>query len=106
MSSLQREGPANPDQEASGQLQRLRRQVQVKGEELQQRDTAMQQLLRGAERIEEAQKTTLQQLARAQLEVGSAFFFLHCILHCTFFTHDTCQRHIHATDTLMSQIYS
>lgn len=70
MSSLRREAPANPDQEAPGQLQKLRRQLQVQEEELQKRDSAMQQLLRGAERIEEAQKNTLQQLANAQIEVS------------------------------------
>lgn len=70
MSSLRREVPANPDWEASGQLQRLRKQLQAREEELQKRDSAMQQLLRGAERIEEAQMDTLQRLAEAQTQVG------------------------------------
>ena len=70
MSSLRREAPVNPDQEASGQLQKLRNQLQLREEELQKRDLAMQQLLRGAERIEEAQKGTLQQLANAQIKVS------------------------------------
>ena len=70
MSSLRRGAPANPDHEPPGQLQKLRRQLQVREEELQKRDSAMQQLLRGAERIEEAQKNTLQQLATAQIEVS------------------------------------
>lgn len=69
MSSLRREAPANPDREASGQLQKLRKQLQAREEELRERNSAMQQLLRGAERIEQAQKDTLQQLADAQNEV-------------------------------------
>ena len=95
MSSLQREDPANPDREASGQLQKLRKQLQVRGEELQQRDSAMQQLLRGAERIEEAQKATLRQLATTQLEVGCASS-PRCIAY-----HITHSRHMpQATDIL------
>lgn len=68
MSSLRREVPAS-DLELPAKLRQLQQQLQRKEEEMKERDSAMQQLLRGADRIEDVQKATLAQLADAQSEV-------------------------------------
>ena len=68
MSSLRRDAP-NLDHDLPAQLRQLRKQLQRKEEEMKERDAAMQQLLRGADRIEDVQRSTLAQLADAQSEV-------------------------------------
>lgn len=68
MSSLRRE-PAQSDEDLPAKLQQLQKQLQRKEEEMRERNSAMQQLLRGADRIEEVQRDTLRQLADAQSEV-------------------------------------
>lgn len=68
MSSLRRE-PGQSDEGLPAQLQQLQKQLQRKEEEGRERDSAMQQLLRGADRIEDVQRDTLRQLADAQSEV-------------------------------------
>ncbi len=68
MSSLRRE-PGQSDEDLPAQLQQLQKQLQRKEEEGRERDSAMQQLLRGADRIEDVQRDTLRQLADAQSEV-------------------------------------
>jgi len=68
MSSLRRE-PAQSDEDLPAKLQQLQKQLQRKEEEMKNRDLAMQQLLRGADRIEDVQRDTLRQLADAQSEV-------------------------------------
>jgi uncharacterized membrane protein YccC len=68
MSSLRRE-PGQSDEDLPAQLQQLQKQLQRKEEEGRECDSAMQQLLRGADRIEDVQRDTLRQLADAQSEV-------------------------------------
>lgn len=68
MSSLRREAH-DSESELSAKLQQLQQQLQRKEEEMREHDAAMQQLLRGADRIEEVQRSTLAQLADAQSEV-------------------------------------
>jgi len=68
MSSLRRE-PAQSDEDLPAKLQQLQKQLQRKEEEMRDRDAAMQQLLRGADRIEDVQRDTLRQLADAQSAV-------------------------------------
>ena len=68
MSSLRRES-AQSDEDLPAKLQHLQKQLQRKEEEMRDRDSAMQQLLRGADRIEDVQKDTLRQLADAQSKV-------------------------------------
>ena len=68
MSSLRRETPGI-DRELPAKLHQLQKQLQKKEEEMRERDSTMQQLLRGADRIEDVQKATLVQLADAESEV-------------------------------------
>ena len=68
MSSLRRDAP-DSERELPAQLRQLQKQLQRKEEEMKERDAAMEQLLRGANRIEDVQRSTLEQLADAQSEV-------------------------------------
>ncbi|DBB05674.1 TPA: hypothetical protein ACH3X1_012287 [Trebouxia sp. C0004] len=70
MSSLRR-GPAQSGEHLPAKLQQLQKQLQRNEEEMRGRDAAMQQLLRGADRIEVVQRDTLRQLADAQSECAS-----------------------------------
>lgn len=69
MSSLRRDTP-DSQRELPAKLQQLQKQLRRKEEEMKERDVAMQQLLRGADRIEEVQRATLAQLVDAQSEVS------------------------------------
>ena len=83
MSSLRREAP-NLGHDLPAQLRQLRKQLQRKEEEMKERDAAMQQLLRGADRIEDVQRSTLAQLADAQSEVLPNFKMqiMYCPRNC------------------------
>ncbi|KAA6428913.1 MAG: hypothetical protein FRX49_01023 [Trebouxia sp. A1-2] len=70
MSSLQRD-PAQSDQDLPAKLQQLQKQLHRMEEDMRDRDAAMQQLLRGADRIEDVQRDTFRQLADAQSECAS-----------------------------------
>ena len=73
MSSLRRE-QHQPMADVPAKLQHLQQQLQRKETEMQERDAAMQQLLRGADRIEDVQKETLKQLSDSQSEVELSVF--------------------------------
>ena len=77
MSSLRRDSKQS-DIDLQAKLQQLQKQLQKKEEEMKERDSAMQQLLRGADRIEDVQRSTLQQLTNAQSEVIE----VHCATCC------------------------
>ena len=68
MSSLKTDAPES-ERELPAKLRQLQKQLRKKEEEMKERDLAMQQLLKGADRIEELQRVTLAQLAHAQSEV-------------------------------------
>lgn len=69
MSSLQRGSAKQSNEGLPARLQQLQKQLQRQEEEMKGRDLAMQQLLRGSDRIEDVQRDTLKQLADAQSEV-------------------------------------
>ena len=79
MSSLRRESPRQ-ETDLPAQLQKLQQQLQRKEAETQERDAAMQQLLRGADRIEVVQRDTLKQLAESQSEVIPALVSIAWLL--------------------------
>lgn len=81
ISSLRKDAP-DSERGLHARLQQLQKQLHSKEEQMKERDLAMQQLLRGADRIEEVQRATLAQLADAQSEVLSSAHNADCAPNC------------------------